>query len=172
MPQAAVLERKIQTKQSPKKTKLKSAKPNLSAKKLEAKTLLKRWEAFNEVAAPIFQPIENEKEYLESLELLDVISDQMTTPDDPRYIGIFRLLCERVAVWEKVHEAPYFEETPGYVTLKYLMQEHKVSQYQLEKEGLVNQSLLSKILSDKRAISKDLAKRLGYRFHVSPAVFL
>lgn len=134
--------------------------------------MLKRWEAFNAVAAPIFQPIENEEEYLESLELLDVISDQMTTPDDGRYIGIFRLLCERVTAWEKVHEVPYFEETPGHVTLRYLMQEHQVSQYQLEKEGLVNQSLLSKILAGKRAISKDLAKRLGHRFHVSPAVFL
>lgn len=172
MPQAAVLERKTLTKQSQKKGRLKGEKLNPSAKKLEAKTLLKRWESFNEVAAPIFQPIRNEEEYFESLELLDVISDQMHTPDDPRYIGIFRLLCERVAVWEKVHEVPYFEETPGHVTLKYLMQEHKVSQYQLEKEGLVNQSLLSKILSGKRAISKDLAKRLGARFHTSPAVFL
>jgi HTH-type transcriptional regulator / antitoxin HigA len=116
--------------------------------------------------------IQNEREYLETLELLDAISDQMTTPEDPRYIGIFRLLCERVAIWEKVHEAPYFHDTPGHVTLKYLMQEHTVSQYQLEKEGLVNQSLLSKILSGKRAISKELAKRLAKRFHVSPAVFL
>jgi HTH-type transcriptional regulator / antitoxin HigA len=134
--------------------------------------LLKRWEAFNEVAAPIFQPITTEQEYVETLELLDVISDQMITPDDSRYIGIFRLLCERVAIWEKVHEAPYFQDTSGHVTLKYLMQEHTVSQYQLEKEGLVNQSLLSKILSGKRSISKDLAKRLAKRFHVSPAVFL
>ena len=147
-------------------------KPSPSAKRLQTKTFLKRWEAFNEVAASIFQPITTEQEYLETLELLDTVSDQMATPTDVRYIGIFRLLCERVAVWEKVHEAPYFEETPGYVTLKYLMQEHKVSQYQLEKEGLVNQSLLSKILSGKRSISKDLAKRLAKRFHLSPAVFL
>jgi HTH-type transcriptional regulator / antitoxin HigA len=155
-----------------KPNKVKVSKEKQSAKKLQTKTLLKRWETFNKVAAPIFQPITNEQEYLESLELLDTISDQMTTPDDMRYIGILRLLCERVADWEKVHEAPYFQETPGYVTLKYLMQEHQVSQYQLEKEGLVNQSLLSKILSGKRSISKDLAKRLAKRFHISPVVFL
>jgi HTH-type transcriptional regulator / antitoxin HigA len=170
MPQAVVLERKTRTK--PKKLKGSQGVLSPSAKKLQTKTLLKRWEAFNEVAAPIFQPITTEQEYLETLELLDTISDQMSAPDDSRYIGIFRLLCERVAIWEKVHEAPHFLDTPGQVTLKYLMQEHQVSQYQLEKEGLVNQSLLSKILSGKRSISKDLAKRLANRFHVSPVVFL
>jgi HTH-type transcriptional regulator / antitoxin HigA len=82
------------------------------------------------------------------------------------------LLSERIVAWEAVHEAPYFTDTPGYVTLKHLMQEHKVSQYQLEKEGIANQSLLSKIILGKRAISKDLAKKLAKRFHVSPAVFL
>jgi HTH-type transcriptional regulator / antitoxin HigA len=172
MPQPAVLQRKHLKKQRSSKVKVNKVKLNPNRKKLETETLLKRWEAFNEVAAPIFQPIVNEQQYLETLELLDVISDQMMTPDDPRYIGIFRLLCQRVAAWEKAHEAPYFQDTPGYVTLKYLMQEHKVSQYQLEKEGLANQSLLSKILSGKRAISKELAKRLAERFHVSPVVFL
>lgn len=139
---------------------------------LATKILFKRWESFSEVAAPIFQPIMSERDYEEALELLDELTDRMTTPDDPRYIGLFRLLCERVAAWEEVHEVPYFADTPGHVTLKYIMQEHGVSQYQLEKEGIANQSLLSKILTGKRAISKELAKRLAKRFHVSPAVFL
>jgi HTH-type transcriptional regulator / antitoxin HigA len=144
----------------------------LGRKKMELKTFFKRWEAFNEVAAPMFQPIQNEKEYEETLELLNDLTDRMTTPDDARYIGLFRLLSERIVVWETVHEAPYFTDTPGHVTLKHLMEEHKVSQYQLEKEGIANQSLLSKILSGKRAISKELAKKLAKRFHVSPGVFL
>jgi HTH-type transcriptional regulator / antitoxin HigA len=153
------------------RTRLKTKK-RPTEKKLETKTFFKRWEAFNEVAAPIFQPIQSEREYEETLELLNSLTDRMTTPDDARYIGLFRLLSERVVAWEAVHEAPYFTDTPGHVTLKHLMEEHKVSQYQLEKEGVVNQSLLSKILSGKRAISKELAKRLAKRFNVSPAVFL
>jgi HTH-type transcriptional regulator / antitoxin HigA len=136
------------------------------------KTFFKCWEAFNEVAAPIFQPIQSEKEYEETLELLDTLTDRMTTPDDARYIGLFRLLSERIVAWEAVYESPHFTDTPRHVTLKHLMQEHGVSQYKLEKEGIGNQSLLSKILSGKRAISKELAKRLAKRFHVSPAVFL
>jgi HTH-type transcriptional regulator / antitoxin HigA len=141
-------------------------------KRVEPKAFFKRWEAFNEVAAPIFRPIGNEKEYEETLELLNDLTDRMTTPDDARYIGLFRLLSERIVAWETVHEVPYFSDTSGHVTLKHLMQEHKVSQYQLEKEGIANQSLLSKILLGKRAISKELAKKLAKRFHVSPAVFL
>jgi HTH-type transcriptional regulator / antitoxin HigA len=139
---------------------------------VETKTFFKRWEAFNEVAAPIFQPIQSEKEYEETLELLDSLTDRMATPDDVRYIGLFRLLSERVVAWETVHETPYFTDTPGRVTLKHLMQEHGVSQYQLEKEGVVNQSLLSKILLGKRSISKALAKKLAQRFHVNLVVFL
>jgi HTH-type transcriptional regulator / antitoxin HigA len=153
------------------RTRLKTKK-RPTEKRVEPKIFFKRWEAFNEVAAPIFQPIRREKEYEETLELLNSLTDRMTTPDDARYIGLFRLLSERVVAWEAVHEAPYFTDTPGHVTLKHLMEEHKVSQYQLEKEGVVNQSLLSKILSGKRAISKELAKRLAKRFNVSPAVFL
>jgi HTH-type transcriptional regulator / antitoxin HigA len=141
-------------------------------KRVETKTFFKRWEAFNKVAAPIFQPIQSEREYEDTLELLDDLTDRMATPDDARYIGLFRLLSERIVAWEAVHEAPYFTDTPGHVTLKYIMEEHGVSQYQLEKEGLANQSLLSKILLGKRAISKELAKKLAKRFHVSPAVFL
>jgi HTH-type transcriptional regulator / antitoxin HigA len=155
----------------PNRTSLKTKK-RPAEKKVETKTFFKRWEAFNEVAAPIFQPIQSEKGYEETLELLGILTDRMTTPDDARYIGLFRLLSERIVAWEAVHEAPYFAETPGHVTLKNLMEEHKVSQYKLEKEGIANQSLLSKILLGKRAISKELAKKLAKRFYVSPAVFL
>jgi HTH-type transcriptional regulator / antitoxin HigA len=146
--------------------------PKLDLKSLEPKTLFKRWEAFSEVAAPIFQPIGSEGEYKDTLALLDELTDRMETPNDARYLGLFRLLAERVVVWETLYEAPYFTDTPGHVTLKYLMQEHGVSQYQLEKEGIANQSLLSKILLGKRAVSKALAKKLGSRFKVSPLVFL
>jgi HTH-type transcriptional regulator / antitoxin HigA len=157
--------------QKPNRTRLKTKK-RLEEKKVETKTFFKRWEAFNEVAAPIFQPIQSEREYEETLELLGDLTDRMVTPEDARYIGLFRLLSERIVAWEAIHEAPYFTDTPGHVTLKHLMQEHGVSQYQLEKEGIANQSLLSKVLSGKRAISKEVAKRLAKRFHVSPAVFL
>jgi hypothetical protein len=36
---------------------------------VETKTFFKPWEAFNEVASPIFQPIQSEREYEETLEL-------------------------------------------------------------------------------------------------------
>jgi HTH-type transcriptional regulator / antitoxin HigA len=94
----------------------------------------------------------------------------MKTPDDPRYLGLFRLLAERIAVWEKEHEA--IPEASPVEMLAFFMQQHGVSQYELDKEGIVDQSTLSKVLSGKRQISKNLAKKLAQRFHTSPEVFL
>lgn len=72
--------------------------------------------------------------------------------------------------WERQHHEP-LETTPAEV-LASLMEEHGVSQYGLEKAGIADQSLLSKILSSKRGISRALAKRLGKRFQIEPSVFL
>jgi antitoxin component HigA of HigAB toxin-antitoxin module len=86
--------------------------------------------------------------------------------------SIFQPIRSEVVAWEKIHEAPSFQDTPRHITLKYLMQEHTISQYQLEKEGIANQSLLSKIFLGKCSISKGVTKKLAQRFHVSPMVFL
>lgn len=92
----------------------------------------------------------------------------MQTPDDPRYITLFRVLAERIKIREDESE-PIPDSSPAEL-LAYLMEEHQLKQTDLV--ALVDQSTLSKILHGERAISKRLAKALGSRFNVLPSVFL
>jgi HTH-type transcriptional regulator / antitoxin HigA len=140
----------------------------MNATQNATQNIIKRWEAFNAVAQPYLAPITNEAEYETAETLLDEITDRMTTPDDPRYITLFRVLAERIKIWEDNNET--IPESSPAELLAYLMEEHDLKQTDLE--ALVDQSTLSKILRNERAISKRLAKALGERFHVSPAVFL
>lgn len=133
--------------------------------------LVKSWEQFYKVATHVLSPIQNETEYLTRLEFIDTLWDESTSEDDPR-MPLVRLLLNTVAEWEKVHEVSYVEGVAGHVVLKSLMDEHKITQKQLEEEGIMQQSLASKILLGKRSISKTLAKRLAKRFNVSPALFI
>lgn len=130
--------------------------------------VIKHWESFNAVAQSYLAPITNETEYESAEALLDEITDRMETPDDPRYITLFRVLAERIKMWEDVSE-PISESSPAEL-LAYLMEEHQLKQTDLAE--LVDQSTLSKILHGERAISKRLAKALGTRFNVSSSVFL
>jgi HTH-type transcriptional regulator / antitoxin HigA len=92
----------------------------------------------------------------------------MTSPNDPIYSAFFRLLMERIAVWEEQH-MPMPEVTPQQ-TLKFLMKQHNLKQTDLSE--LVNQSTLSKILRGEREIRKALAASLAKYFQTSKEVFL
>jgi HTH-type transcriptional regulator / antitoxin HigA len=133
-----------------------------------AQNVIKHWEAFNAVAQPYLTPITNKSEYNTAEALLDEITDRMETPDDPSHITLFRVLAERIKMWEDESE-PIQESSPAEL-LAYLMEEHQLKQTDLVE--LVDQSTLSKILHGERAISKRLARALGQRFNVSPSVFL
>ena len=131
-------------------------------------TILKRWEAFTAIAAPYLEPIKSEAEYDTVNELLNDITDRMETADDPRYIGLFRLLATRLHAWEAQSEP--IPDTAPHELLEYLLEEHNLKQTDLS--DLVDQSTLSKILRGERSISKRLALGLATRFHVPVGVFL
>ena len=131
-------------------------------------TILKRWEAFNAVAAPFLEPITSEAEYDTVNALLDEISDRMDSPNDPRYVGLFRLLAAQLQAWEDQHE-PLAESAP-HELLAHLLEEHALNQTDLA--DIVDQSTLSKILRGERGISKRLAVAFAKRFGVPVGVFL
>lgn len=130
--------------------------------------VLDRWEAFTGAAGPLLEPIRTAEEFEAVSVLLDEVSDRMIEPDDPRYLGLFRLLCERVAAWEDGH-VQMSDAEPREV-LRHLMDEHGLRQADLK--DVAPQSVISEILSGKRSINARQAKALGARFGVSPAVFL
>jgi HTH-type transcriptional regulator / antitoxin HigA len=134
----------------------------------ENNQILKRWEAFSNIAQNYLKPISSQAEYDAAEALLDELSDRMDSPDDPRYSALFGLLATHIAAWEEAH-IPMPQTTPQQ-TLRFLMQQHNLKQTDLSQ--LVDQSVLSKILRGEREISKKLAKNLARYFHTNIEVFL
>ncbi len=52
------------------------------------------------------------------------------------------------------------------------MTEHSTTQYQLQKAEVAKQSVISRVLSGERQISKELAKNLSVFFQVPYKIFL
>ncbi len=113
-----------------------------------------------------------EEEYGQIISLMHHLSDNYSTISEP-YAALFDYLVTLARDWEVTNEPDLKnpDVAPNKV-LAYLMEEHGVSQYQLAKEGIVDQGNLSRILVGERSISKNLAKKLAARFHVSAEVFI
>jgi HTH-type transcriptional regulator / antitoxin HigA len=85
--------------------------------------------------------------------------------------SLWRLIAGYMHDWQ-TKQAPLFADSTAAEHLKALMFEKGVSQYQLEKDGVAQQSTLSQILNGKRGISKNMARKLATYFSVSIELFL
>jgi len=117
-----------------------------------------------------YQPmlaIRTESEYDEKLEqlnqLVDLIGDH---PEDPRY-----RLVETLTVLIAAYDAEHYKlpDATEIEMLKFLMEQHDLSQSQLPEIG--TQGVVSEILCGKRKLNRRQIEGLSQRFHVSPAVF-
>ena len=79
-----------------------------------------------------------------------------------------KLLIVLIADYEAKHFA--IEKVSGVEVLKELMDTNGLRQKDLA-EDLGGESVVSLILKQKRQLNRQQIERLGYRFHVSPAVF-
>jgi HTH-type transcriptional regulator / antitoxin HigA len=135
-------------------------------------TLIQTWENLPETAR-IARPT-TDAEYVRLLELLEGITDRMDdrcdNPSNSPLTPLFELALEYVGAWEREHEEP-IEASPREV-LEELMRERDVSQKDLERAGVAKQALLSVVLSGKRDISLELARKLAGFFKVSVEVFI
>lgn len=96
--------------------------------------------------------------------LLDEIGDDESHP----LAEVLDYLAERVAAYEEEH-ASIPEAEPKEV-LRFLMNQHGLKQEDLA--DCAPQGRISDILSGRRGVSKEIARRLARRFNVSAAVFL
>ena len=139
---------------------------------MNSSTVIKTWENLPETAR-ISRP-SSEADYTRLLELLDSITDRMDArgdnPSQSPLTPLFELVLEYVGAWEREHE-PAITATPQEV-LSELMREHHVSQKDLERAGIAKQALLSMVLSGKREVSLELARKLAAHFKVSVEVFI
>ena len=117
--------------------------------------------------APILS-IQNERDYTQSINQLNVLVDLVGTNDQHPLYSLLDTLGILIEAYEEEHiEIP---DACGIEVLKYLMQEHSLSQADLPEVG--SQGVVSEILTGKRELNLRQVKALSDRFHISPAVFI
>lgn len=134
-----------------------------------AERAFEAWKDFS--ATGVKRPV-TEADYRELHRFMDELTSHHDINEQP-WSDLFGLVATYMHAWELRNEPELKNpEVPPHEMLAHLMQERGISQYQLDKEGVVNQQNLSKILKGERGISKALAKRLAQHFGVSVEVFL
>jgi HTH-type transcriptional regulator/antitoxin HigA len=114
-------------------------------------------------------PLRNKKDAAIATVILDrLFRDRYDDRGEEAYVAI---LADLLQNYEDKHD-PTPDRASGLDVLKYLLEEHGMTQAELGKILGTGQSLVSMILSGDRPITLEHAKCLGSRFHVDPAVFL
>lgn len=115
---------------------------------------------------------ESEADYEALLAFMDALTSHYDVNEQP-WGDLFGLVAGYMHSWELAnHPELKNVQVPPYRMLAHYMEQQGVTQYQLGKEGVVDQGNLSAILKGRRGISLELAKKLAARFRVSVDVFI
>ena len=132
--------------------------------------VIEAWSAFQ--ASTHFKRPESEAEYEGLQGLLHYLIDHHNCDEEP-YASLLHLVGTYMDEYEREHDADLKDvDVAPRQMLEFYMEQQGVTQYQLDKEGVASQSVLSRVLSGEREISKALAKKLAERFSVNVEVFL
>jgi HTH-type transcriptional regulator / antitoxin HigA len=127
------------------------------------------WVALHE-AMGVAKPIVDEAHYLQLLNDVDVLVDQVADQDDHPLWGLIGLLGDRIRAYED-HAHPWPDTTTPASALAHLMEEHGLKQSDLAAE-VGAQSVVSAILAGKRQLNLRQVKALARRFHVPIELFI
>jgi HTH-type transcriptional regulator / antitoxin HigA len=112
--------------------------------------------------------LRNEQEYDRTVERLNRLLDEVGTDEQhPLYTLLDTLGTLIHAYEEEYHHIP---ECSGVDVLRFLMEEHDLTQSDLPEIG--SQGVVSEILRGKRELNVRQIRALAKRFHVSPGVFI
>jgi HTH-type transcriptional regulator/antitoxin HigA len=132
----------------------------------EPQEILRVWLLFKQVVGVTL--VRTEQDYVQAHATIDVLLDEIGDNETHPLADVLDYLANQVKVYEDEH-CPIPVAEPKEV-LRFLMDQHGIKQEDLE--DCAPQSRISDILNGKRAISKEIAKRLASRFHVHADVFL
>jgi HTH-type transcriptional regulator / antitoxin HigA len=116
---------------------------------------------------PLFS-IRNEHEYDCAVERLNHLLDQVGTDEQHPLYTLLDILGTLLHAYEEQHHP--MPECSGADVLRFLMEEHGLSQSDLPEVG--SQGVVSDILRGKRELNVRQIRALAKRFQVSPAVFI
>ena len=112
--------------------------------------------------------IRNEREYDRAVQLLNELLDEIGTNERHPLYSFIDTLGTLIEVYEEEHHP--VPASTGAELLRYLMEEHDLSQSELPEIG--SQGVVSEVLNGKRDLNIRQVRALAKRFHVSPAVFI
>jgi HTH-type transcriptional regulator/antitoxin HigA len=117
--------------------------------------------------SPLFS-IRNEHEYDCAVERLNHLLDEVGTDEQHPLYTLLDTLGTLLHAYEEQHHS--IPECSGADVLRFLMEEHGLSQSDLPEVG--SQGVVSDILRGKRELNVRQIRALAKRFQVSPAVFI
>lgn len=117
--------------------------------------------------APLLSPPQDEAEYDARVQALDEILDMMDGDDDHPFASLASHLGDVIEAYDEAHRP--MPNVSGVEVLRYLMQEHNISQGELPEVGA--QPIVSAILNGKRKLNWRQICGLSERFNTSADVF-
>jgi HTH-type transcriptional regulator / antitoxin HigA len=130
------------------------------------KAILQAWLPFKELVG--VTSVHTEKEYAQATATIDALLDEIGNNEGHPLADVLDYLADQVKAYEDERVA--IPKAEPREVLRFLMEQHGLKQEDLG--GCAPQSRISDILSGKRAISKENAKRFARRFHVRADLFL
>jgi HTH-type transcriptional regulator/antitoxin HigA len=112
--------------------------------------------------------IQTEEDYDHVTAILNMVVDEVRDNEHHPLLPVMEYLGQLVEAYDKEHYT--WPSPPPAEMLRYLMEEAGLRQEDLA--DVAPQHQISEILSGKRAISKEMAKKLARRFGVHADVFL
>ncbi len=112
--------------------------------------------------------IRNEKEYNAAVKRLNELLDEIGTNEKHPLYSLLDTLGTLVHAYEEEHYP--IPDVSGVDVLRYLMEEHDLTQSDLPEVG--SQGVVSEILNNKRELNVRQIRVLAERFSVSAAVFV
>ena len=111
--------------------------------------------------------IRSEEDYKRAVEMLDKLLDEVEDNERHPLFEFLEVLGTLIESYEQDHVK--MPDAPGREVLKFLMEEHDLTQHDLPEVG--SQGVVSEILRGKRDLNTRQIKALSRRFGVSPAAF-
>ncbi len=111
--------------------------------------------------------IRTEADYNKAIGMLNRLLDEVGNNESHPLFNFLEVLGTLIESYEEDHVK--IPDVPAREVLKYLMEEHNLTQHDLPEIG--SQGVISEILCGKRELNTRQIKALSKRFGVSPAVF-
>ena len=129
------------------------------------KTVIEHWRYI----APIVKRPENEKDYEALDSHLDTLLDMVGDQDRHPLAGLVDIISDQISAYKAEHHPP--PVAMGVAALRFLMDEHGLTQSDFEKE-IGSQGVVSEILNGHRKLNLKHIKKLVEHFKLSPETFI